>query len=484
MTIENKIARLIYPEYRFNTTKIEDAIKLVKMGVGGFCLYGGSRDEIYETINILRENASWPLIFAADYENGAGQWIKEGTLLASNMAICASGNSEFARKKAEITAIESSALGVDWVFAPVLDLAYNHDNPIVNLRAFSDSVEKTVEFADKYMEGLSKYNILNSIKHFPGHGDTSLDSHLTLPEINKDISEILNLDFLPFEKLSQKADSIMVGHLKINSIDDMDIASFSKKVITNLIRKKLNYDSIVLTDALSMKAIKDENMSALKALSAGCDILLVPEQPFRLYDFLVDAYRKNLINPEIIDMSIRRQDKLVAKRKASKFKFSLKDIGLAKYKEFNREIAPFSLTWIKKDINRGKKVYIHEFINDGEKSKAIYFIDAMRASGFEIKDNPAMADFTVILSFSKPRAYSGKINLGSAEKESIDGVIKNSKYVSMISFGSPFIFDSYINEINSGICCFGDNPEFQFAAAMAIKGELEIKGVLPVRIGK
>ena len=202
-----KLARLIHPEFRFGSTTLEQALKLVNLGVGGFCIYGGTVREIFETVTVLRSASETPLIISADYENGAGQGAAGATELPSNMAVGASGSEYIARRKGEITASEARALGVDWIFAPVVDLAVRPANPIVNVRAFGAGWRLTAEMAGAYISGLNSRGALCSLKHFPGHGDTEADSHLVLPEVGHDRKGFEDSELRPYRALARRAES-------------------------------------------------------------------------------------------------------------------------------------------------------------------------------------------------------------------------------------------------------------------------------------
>lgn len=484
MQIEKKLARLIYPEFRFGKTTMQEARELVGMGVGGFCLYGGSRDEITQTLRVLRSEASHPLIFAADYENGAGQWIKEGTLLPSNMAIAATDDPSFAKRKAVITAVEGAAMGVDWIFAPVVDLAEEHNNPIVNLRAFSDETSKTALFASAYLEGLDSIGSISSIKHFPGHGSTVADSHLTLPEVKKSLPQLEEKELKPFEALISRADSVMVGHLNVAALDPDNITSFSRKVIYDLLRSKMSFKGVIITDALSMKAISDEGKAGVKALLAGADILLVPEDPFKLFEALKKAFAAGSLTEELIDSALARQEKMRMKLPKDFFsRYDLDRIGCREHRDFVSEAAFKAQVQVKDDYFKRKSVYYWE---DGDKSaglKGEVFLSELRRFGVEIKQSAQEADCCLIASFSRPKAYSGKINLAEEDRKSIEGILALKKPSAMVCFGSPFSADSYLERLNALICSFSDLPEFQKAAAAGFLHKADLSGKMPVRLG-
>src|SRR6185295_4556600 len=180
-SLAQKSLQLLFPEFRFGVTDPSDAEWLVDIGVGGFCVYGGSASEIAGLTKRLQERARIPLLFSADYEDGLASHVAEGTRFPSNMGIGATGNVRFAFEKARLTAIESRAIGIRWVLAPVLDLATQPANPIVNIRSFGADPTLVSRMGLAYMKGLKAGRVLSCAKHFPGHGDTISDSHLELP---------------------------------------------------------------------------------------------------------------------------------------------------------------------------------------------------------------------------------------------------------------------------------------------------------------
>ena len=225
--------RIVHPGFWFGKTDREDALKLVASGVGGFCIYGGTLEEVKDLTAALRKAAPHQLIISADYEDGLGRWINGTQTLPSNMSIAAaaSGSEDFAYKKGFITACQAKALGVDWVLAPVVDLADTPQNPIVNTRAFGSNPEEVARLAEPFMRGLQDGGCLNSLKHFPGHGATVIDSHLSLPVIERTFKQMDEAELLPYKKLFMKADSIMVSHLLVKNWDADNPASFSHKIM-------------------------------------------------------------------------------------------------------------------------------------------------------------------------------------------------------------------------------------------------------------
>lgn len=504
----DRLARLVYPGFWFGKTETSDALRLVKMGVGGFCIYGGTAKEVFEFTRLLRSSSPAPLVFCADYENGAGQWVKEATELPSGMAVGACGLEELAAKKAEITAVESAALGVDWVLSPVVDLASRPDNPIVNTRAFGDDPEPVSRLAGAYMSGLGSRGVLSCLKHFPGHGETSLDSHLALPVLERTRSQLDSAELKPYRSLLQTADAVMIGHLKLEDIDPDMPASLSKKIITGLLRNELGFKRLVVTDALSMKAVSDDDRAGVAALTAGADILLVPENPFRLCESLEKAYGEGLLTDNVVCAALERQSSMIGKLQASRPKSrpSLDVVGCAAHRGFVEESACKCIAWAvrppassllssasseglrlpdgSKDglLSAGDSVrYFEPGVENPRDWNGRAFVSELGSLG--IKAVPVSDPKTgklIVASFSRPRAYSGSINLSSRDRADILRLMSPREQVFMISFGSPFVFKGFREKIKAGLCAFGALEVFQKTCARALAGKAEIKGEMPV----
>ena len=255
------IARMVFPGFWFGQSSEEEAIRLAGLGVGGFCLYGGTKTAVATLTRKLRAASPLPrILIAADYEDGLGRWLPDAELLPSNLAIGASHNEKLAFEKGFITGQEALSLGVDWVFAPVVDLANNSQNPIVNTRSFGEDPEQVTRLAGAFMQGLNKGGVLNCLKHFPGHGNTTTDSHLDLPVVSDSLSTLKKTALLPFQALLPLADSVMIGHLLVPALDEQNPASLSKTIIHKLLQEAMGFTRCICTDALLMKALGDENV--------------------------------------------------------------------------------------------------------------------------------------------------------------------------------------------------------------------------------
>ncbi len=481
-----KIARLIHPEFRFGTTTPDQALKLVNLGAGGFCFYGGTAREVFETVRTLKAASETPLIISADYENGAGHWLKDATELPSNMALGASGSEAIARRKGEITAAEAKALGVDWIFAPVVDLAVNPANPIVNLRAYGSDPSLVAALASAYISGLHSHNAISCLKHFPGHGETSVDSHLVLPVLERTLSELENSELKPYRSLLGRTDSVMVGHLQVPALDPDNPASFSRKIITGLLRGSMKYGGCVITDALNMKAVSADNAAGLKALLAGADILLAPADPMRLYGILCRAAAEGELSEAAVDAALARQDTLVKKLSAGALEprdFSL--VGCVEHRAFVREVSARCLAWAFKNkpfvLAAGEAVAYLEPLTPRAEWKGRAFVEELNRLGVRVAPFERGAAGKIIIgSFSKPRAFSGDINLNRDAVSGIENALSGGGTALMAAFGSPFVFDGVHRLLAAGLCAFCGLEDFQRTAAAVLTGRAAASGAMPV----
>ena len=480
-----KLARLIYPGFRFGVSDPDQALKLAELGVGGFCFYGGKAAEVYETARLLRSASETPLLIASDYENGAGQRVPGATELPSNMAIGASGSEALARRKGEITALEARALGVDWVFAPVVDLGSTPSNPIVNVRAFGADPNLVTALAAAYLSGMSSQGALSCLKHFPGHGGTVTDSHLELPSLDKNLQALEDADLRPFMALARRADSVMAGHLRLPALDPANPASLSKEILTGLLRRRLKYGGLIITDALEMKAVSADGQAGVKAFLAGADILLVPDDAFALHEALVRASNDGLITASAVELALARQDLLV--RKLSPFRSPptpLDTLRCPEHLAFNAEAAPACLAWAfgggRFDLKPGDTVGYFEPLTRRQDWRGGAFAGELARLGARVEPyQPGCGMRLAAGCFSKPRAGSGAINLAPEEKAALEAAIAGAADSAVLAFGSPFVLNGL--RPTAGLCAFCSLEEFQKAAARALFGSA-VGGKMPVQL--
>ena len=223
-----------------------------------------------------------PLLICIDQENGVVRRLGEGaTIFPGAMLLGATDQPENAYKVGLATGKELKALGINWNLAPVLDVNNNADNPVIGVRSFGESAEKVSLFGKMAMKGMQDAGVITTLKHFPGHGDTNVDSHLDLPIIAHDMERLEEIELKPFvESIQEGADTIMSAHVYFPAIEDQQgvPATLSKKVITGLLRNKLQFNGVVTTDCMEMNAIANTIGTArggVEAIKAGVDLIMV-----------------------------------------------------------------------------------------------------------------------------------------------------------------------------------------------------------------
>jgi len=281
--LEQKLYQLIISRLdgeRLSSRAYQEGIfELVRKGIGGFIIFGGRRDELKGFIDTIQSLTELPLFMASDIEQGVGQQVTGATGFPPQMAMAAAIDRKDPKdvailgKALRAIADEAMDLGINMPLIPVLDVNQNPDNPIICTRAFSDFPETVAWFGSEYIQVIEGAGLISCAKHFPGHGDSCIDSHISLPVISKPFMDLMKTDILPFmEAINTGVNSIMVGHLGIPAIDPGP-ATLSKRIITGLLRKELSFDGLILTDAL-----KDAANVPAECIKAGVDILLHPTQ--------------------------------------------------------------------------------------------------------------------------------------------------------------------------------------------------------------
>jgi beta-glucosidase len=262
-------------------------------------LLGGSAAELALRTRQLQDWAEVPLLLAADIEEGVGQRFAGATRMPPPLALGAIHGREPERAIAlaeafgEQTAREAVGLGLNWVLAPVCDVNNNPRNPVINVRAFGEDPATVAALAGAFIRGSRTHPVLTSAKHFPGHGDTAVDSHLDLPVLPHDRARLDRIELAPFRAaIAAGVDSIMTAHLLLPELDDRDPATLSAPILTDLLRRDLGYEGLIVTDALVMQAIAARYgaaEAAVLAFEAGADILLMPADPDAALDALEEA---------------------------------------------------------------------------------------------------------------------------------------------------------------------------------------------------
>ncbi|ARV62488.1 beta-glucosidase [Nostocales cyanobacterium HT-58-2] len=286
------------------------------LGVGGVILLGASAGELAIRTQQLQNWAKIPLLVAADIEEGVGQRFGGATWFAPPMALSAIFRKDqklglhYAEKMGAITAKEALAIGINWVLAPVVDVNNNSDNPVINVRAFGETPDEVSQLACAFISGAKTHPVLTTAKHFPGHGDTAVDSHLDLPVIPHSVNRLAEVELPPFTAaIAAGVDTVMSAHLLIPSLDAELPATLSHKILTGQLRQKLGFEGLITTDALVMGAIANRygaNEAPVMAIEAGADILLMPVEPAGAINAVCTAVESGRLSRSRIRESVER----------------------------------------------------------------------------------------------------------------------------------------------------------------------------------
>lgn len=324
MTLEEKVGQMMF--YGVNGTNVDD--KVVNLfedqHAGGIILYGyrnfwgSSLDNNVKYVNSIkkanRQNSDIPLFIGFDEEGGSMSQLPQelmrtpskGELGNTNDSSLASGIGAGTAKKLKL-------LGINTDFGTVLDINTNKNNPIIGVRSYGSTKEKVTEFGINELKAIQNEGVIPTVKHFPGHGDTEVDSHLGLPSLNHDLNRLKSTELVPFQAaIDNGVDMVMTAHIMLPQIDKEYPATMSKKILTDLLRDEMGYKGVIITDDLEMQAISknwDLGEAAIKSVEAGADILLVChtiENQQKVYNAVVQGVNDGKIDENRIDESVRR----------------------------------------------------------------------------------------------------------------------------------------------------------------------------------
>lgn len=378
MTIDEKVGQLLM--FGIGGTKVGQVAKahITKRLVGGLVLFGKNVKDPVQLANLtaglqqlsLETPKAIPLLIAMDQEGGTVVRMKKGaTVLPGNLALGATRSIVLAEKAGRLTAVELAAVGVNMNFAPVIDVNTNPKNPVIGVRSFGESSDLVAQMGTAYIRGLQGNGVLATAKHFPGHGDTTVDSHKKLPIITHNNKRIETVELHPF-RAAIKADvaAIMSAHILYPELDPELPSTLSYNILTKLLRQKLGFNGIIITDDIEMQAIDanyETGKAAVMAIQAGADIVLVPwnlKKQQRVYNTLRQAVRNGRITETRLNNSVRRilKSKINcnAFKKREEYRNStnpidrpIEIVGNSKHRETAQIIATQAITILKNDNN-------------------------------------------------------------------------------------------------------------------------------------
>ena len=511
MTLNQKVGQLFVVQAVSNKgishkTKILDEITSNR--VGGIIFSNGSAEEQVKLTNLYQEMSDIPLLIGMDAEWGLSMRLDSTFSFPWNMTLGAISDNELIKHVGNRIAAHCKRIGVNFNFAPVVDINTNPKNPIIGNRSFGESMQNVSSKSLSYMNGQQQMNILSSAKHFPGHGDTSTDSHKSLPIINHKKERILNVELKPFENLINNGlESVMIAHLEVPSLEKTRglPSTLSFAIVTELLRYRLGFKGLIITDALEMKGLssfKSKGNLDMLAFKAGNDILLMSENVSKGISSIINEYNTGSITEERLSYSVKKI--LKAKYKVGLNKFSPistydldNDLNSVSDEILNEKLVENSLTVIKNKENiipikdLSERVGYLSFGNDSNTSFFSYLNKYSKVNYLSNLDFTNVDDLiskynTIIIGIhanSNTPWKSYKI-----KKEEINLINHISKKVNVILnvFGSPYSLNSFknIKHIKGVIISYQNSVVFQQKSAQLIFGAIDSKGILPVSIGK
>ena len=524
LSLKEKIAQMImvrvrsdyYSSDNANKKQIERWIKDNK--VGGLITFDGNGNVhgMFNNHKYFQSISNIPLLIASDLERGAGQQMAGATLFPTNMAIAATGNKNNAYLQGKITANEAKVLGIHMILAPVMDVNNNPNNPIINFRSYSDSPTVVSDYGLEFIRGIQENGLYACAKHFPGHGNTSIDSHSSLPYINSSVEELNEIELRPFKNaVLNDVKMIMTGHISMPNLDEsLSPASHSKKMTTNLLKKQWKFEGLVITDGMEMTGITNEawsGESAIRAINAGNDIILLPLDVEKTIIHLEKAVLNGRISEEKINNSVEKIIK--SKFDLNLFEFIFDEENLkrtvAKNENLNiaNRIANESITLVKDEkSNLPIKVEeinspIHLIISTDDNANGVlktfrnnlkYTYDGLEELFInyettdllnkQILDELKNHDQIIISSLVKIRMNKGESTVNSSHLKLIKLINDLNIPNILISFGSPYLDDYTISD--TYMVTYGYGYVTQKAAAAALFGRINIDGKLPINLNE
>ena len=549
MTLDDKVGQLIVivADSTYLSTDSDEFDRLLQkvrdLRIGGVHIFGGQElapavmlDNHYGTVvrgdafgaasllNRLQSASAIPLLNTADFEAGVGFRIEGATSFPRQMAFGAIGDEQMAFDAAKITATEARALGVHVDFSPIADVNNNARNPVINTRSFGEIPEKVGALAAAYVRGLHAGGMLATLKHFPGHGDTDVDSHIGLPIINQPRARLDSLELPPFKAgLAAGADAVMTAHIQLPALDPAEFApaSLSKPIVTGLLRGELKFDGLIYTDALDMDGVKKQlppGPAAVRAIQAGNDIVLFSPDDAAAVSAIRAAIEQQQIPLAQVDASVRRILRVKARLGLHKNRLvSLDDlprqVGGRAHKAVAEAASQRSITLIKDDRNQvplrvprdGAILYLslldyasgwriaapsRTFIPELKKRwpnvTSIELSDRSTASEIDLVRASALRYDAIVASvFVRAASGSGRMDLAPPLAKLLNDLGSATsgtpRPVVAVFFGNPYV-STFTPNVPAMLLTYDlyDLPEA--SAVRALAGEAPITGKLPISL--
>ena len=531
MTLRDEVAQLVFIAFHGESpnTRSREYRKFVRLiretKVGGLILNNVANGRVVQKaepyavaafLNRLQHMATVPLMVGGDFERGASMRLNGTTVFPHAMAFGAAGDPAFSRYEGEVTAREARAIGIQWVYYPVADVNNNPDNPIINIRSFGENPQDVAAQVKAFIEGAhsdKKNYVLATAKHFPGHGDTAVDTHVNLATIPADRERLERLELVPFKAaIEAGVDSIMTAHVAVPALAPPNLpATLSPAILTDLLRKDLGFHGLVITDALQMAGVANgfsTGDACVRALEAGADTLLMPVDPDAAIKAVVAAVQSGRLSRQRIQESVIKI--LSAKEKVGldKKRFvnveSIADtVDSPEANEKAQEIADRAVTLVR---NTGDLVALRSpgdacfvvmpesrastegqvFTQEVRKRVPRAALATLDPSMSRTDGDDALAKLPgcqsyVVAAFASVGANRGGVGLAGELPHAIETLVASGKPVALAALGNPYLLRDF-PRVAAYLATFSTVPPSEIAAVRALFGEIDIRGHLPVSI--
>jgi beta-N-acetylhexosaminidase len=530
MTLREKLGQLLMvsffgvfdsaesPEYKEVLREVEEN------HVGGLIIVtdrgplGIERSQVYPTAvatNELQRRAKVPLLVGADFETGTGMRLDEGTSFPSAMAIAATGDPKLAYAAGKYTALEARAAGVQWVFAPDADVNDNPDNPIINIRSFGEDPATVATYVKEFVRGVEDNGALATAKHFPGHGNVSVDSHISLATVPGNRKDLEGSELVPFRAaIAAGVSSIMPGHLAVPAFEpDPEVpATLSRNILTGLLRGDMKFQGLIVTDALDMGGITSiypPGEAAVRSIEAGTDVLLMSPSPDAAIAGLEDAVKSGRLSEKRIDASVRRI--LTAKARLGLNKSRTVDVARLnkkfarpEYEAQAQSIADRGVTLLRDtpwllplDATKPLRVLLVALSSDADPNPGETIEPEIRPRVDSLKVLRADTQYSTVsaLKLPPPDTYDvaiaalfvrvadrkGDVGFPEDQRAFVNQLLAAEKPTVIASFGSPYLIERFPSA-KTWLAEFSTNDVSQRAAVRAMFGQTAISGKIPVTV--
>jgi beta-N-acetylhexosaminidase len=496
-----------------------------------------SVSNVYETAVLtarLQKESRVPLLVSADLESGMGMRFLDTTYWPWAMAVAATGDPSLAEAEGRVVAREARLVGVNHIFAPIADVNVDADNPVINTRSFGEDPADVSRFVVSFIKGVQAEHVLATAKHFPGHGDTHVDSHRSLPILGVDRARLDQVELLPFRAaIDAGVRSIMIGHLAVPSLDDEVVpvrrvgagenpygtaasevpqngtmpATTSKKIVGQLLRREMKFDGLVVSDAMDMGGITkhfDAGEAAIRAIEAGQDQILMSPNVDAAIAAVKAAVKSGRLSEARIDESVRRilEAKAFAGAPVGTPEEIFTGIDTKEHRDLAANIARRALTLVREQsaalpVKKNARVVIvtvsdfpetasplpefeHEMRRRLTAPPQTFLIDPRTTDTGSIAAAAQNADVVIFALAVRARSGSGSIAVPEAASKLLADLGTRIPTIA-ISFGTPYLLRE-IPTAGTYLCAYGIQPVMQLAAVHALFGEAAVTGRLPVTI--